>query len=107
MKTSLIKFEHFWGRLQNPMCCYLGDFPSFKGKGTIPKKVLLPQVLMEFHSISHIKGKNSITGGIVIYNSLKLDLGSMVKFIKGGACKLQLSQVKFKLYELSPSSNLG
>ncbi len=28
----------------------------------------------------------------------------MAKFIKGGNCKLQLSQVKLKLCELSPSS---
>jgi hypothetical protein len=54
----------------------MGDFRSFQGNCTISNKVLLPQVLMEFHPISHINGKNSIQGGIMIYNSLKIDLGN-------------------------------
>ena len=29
----------------------------------------------------------------------------MAKFNKGGSCKLQFSQVKFKMFQLSPSSN--
>ena len=30
----------------------------------------------------------------------------MGKFNKGGSCKLQLPQVKFKMFELSPLSNI-
>jgi hypothetical protein len=87
----------------------LGDFTTFQGKHTISNKVLLPQVLMELHPISPVKVKNLIK----VYFNLQLSQArfrqqfTMAKFIKGGACKLQLSSMKFKLQEISPSRNIG
>jgi hypothetical protein len=36
--------------------------------------------LIELHPISYIQSKNSIKEGIVIYNSLKLDLGNNLEW---------------------------
>jgi hypothetical protein len=54
----------------------LGEIPFNQGQQTTQNKVLLLQVLLDFHPISYIQGKNSIKEGIVIYHSLKLDLGN-------------------------------
>jgi hypothetical protein len=85
----------------------LGEIPFGQGQHTFSNKALLPQVLIEFHPISYIQGKNSIKDEIVISQARFRQQFSNAKFIKGGKCKLQLSKVKFKLGELSPSSNMG
>jgi hypothetical protein len=69
------------------------NFPTAKNK------VLFPQVVIEFHPISYIQGKNSIKGGywnLQLFQARFRQKFSMAKFIKGGNCKLNLTEVKLK-----------
>jgi hypothetical protein len=59
---------------------------------------------MEFQPISPIKAQGN--GNLQLSQASYRHQLSMAKFFKGGTCKLQQSQVKFKLCELSPSSNI-